>query len=101
MICKFKPGEPQKPGKTRVQALCAFASSAPPGVKEDFWKLLNNMVQDEVYSAKSDLKSDVCIIEFVEHLYNRLGYDVGKHEYIRKKLRELGRLWYAQEKLLL
>ncbi|XP_049446917.1 uncharacterized protein LOC125897555 [Epinephelus fuscoguttatus] len=95
MICKFKPGGPQKPGKTRVQALCAFALPAPPGVKEEFWKLLNNMVQDEVYSA---VKSDVCIMEFGEHLYNRLGYDVGKHEYIRQKLRELGRLLVCSRK---
>ncbi|KAL7380029.1 hypothetical protein ABVT39_010160 [Epinephelus coioides] len=69
MICKFKP--------------------------EEFWKLLNNMVQDEVYSA---VKSDVCIMEFGEHLYNRLGYDVGKHEYIRQKLRELGRLLVCSRK---
>ncbi|KAL7385829.1 hypothetical protein ABVT39_000841 [Epinephelus coioides] len=95
MICKFKPGGPQKPGKRRVQALCAFALPAPPGVKEEFWKLLNNMVQDEVYSA---VKSDVCIMEFGEHLYNRLGYDVGKHEYIRQKLRELGRLLVCSRK---
>lgn len=88
MICKFKPSVPQKPGKSRVQALCAFAAPPAPGVKVEFWKLLNNMVQDEVYSV---LKSDVCIMEYGEHFYNRLGYDVG-HEYIFQKLRELGRL---------
>ena len=47
--CKFKPGVPQKPGKTRAQALCAFALPPPPGVKLEFWKLLSNMVQDDVY----------------------------------------------------
>ncbi|KAI9532240.1 hypothetical protein NQZ68_033865 [Dissostichus eleginoides] len=88
-ICKFKPNVPQKPGKTRVQALSAFAVPPPPGVKIEFWKLLNNMVQDDVYIAA---KSDVCIMEYGEHLYHRLGYDVGKHEYIRQKLTELGRL---------
>lgn len=86
---------PQKPGKTCVQALCAFAAPPPPGVKVEFWKLLNNMVQDEVYSV---LKSDVCIMEYGEHLYNRLGYDVGKHEYIRQKLRELGKLLKCSRK---
>ncbi|XDV21782.1 hypothetical protein PO909_026802 [Leuciscus waleckii] len=95
MTCKFKPSVPQKPGKTRVQALCTFAAPLPPGVKVEFWKLLNNMVQDEVYSV---LKSDVCIMEYGEHLYNRLGYDVGKHEYIRQKLRELGRLLICSRK---
>lgn len=95
MICKFKPSVPQKPGKTCVQALCAFAAPPPPGVKLEFWKLLNNMVQDEVYSV---LKLDVCIMEYGEHLYNRLGYDVGKHEYIRQKLRQLGRLLICSRK---
>ncbi|XP_051263464.1 uncharacterized protein LOC127367551 isoform X30 [Dicentrarchus labrax] len=94
-ICKFKPGVSQKPGKTRVQALCAFAAPPPPGVKVEFWKLLSNMIQDEVYSA---VKSDVCIMEFGEHLYNRLGHDVGKHEYILQKLRELGRLLVCSRK---
>ncbi|XP_034092633.1 uncharacterized protein LOC117559977 isoform X2 [Gymnodraco acuticeps] len=94
-ICKFKPDVPQKPGKTRAQALSAFAVPPPPGVKIEFWKLLNNMVQDDVYIA---VKSDVCIMEYGEHLYNRLGYDVGKHEYIRQKLRELGRLLVCSRK---
>ncbi|KAG1925842.1 hypothetical protein F2P79_025262 [Pimephales promelas] len=77
------------------QALCAFAAPPPPGVKVEFWKLLNNMVQDEVYSV---LKSDACIMEYGEHLFNRLGYDVGKHEYIRQKMRELGRLLICSRK---
>ncbi|XP_039537519.1 uncharacterized protein LOC120485803 [Pimephales promelas] len=53
------------------------------------------MVQDEVYSV---LKSDACIMEYGEHLFNRLGYDVGKHEYIRQKMRELGRLLICSRK---
>ncbi|XP_051246592.1 uncharacterized protein LOC127357967 isoform X5 [Dicentrarchus labrax] len=81
--------------KNHVQALCAFAAPPPPGVKVEFWKLLSNMVQDEAYFA---VKSDVCIMEFGEHLYNRLGHDVGEHEYIRQKLRELGRLLVCSRK---
>ncbi|KAK1904859.1 N-lysine methyltransferase KMT5A [Dissostichus eleginoides] len=42
-------------------ALSAFAVPPPPGVKIEFWKLLNNMVQDDVYIAA---KSDVCIMEY-------------------------------------
>ncbi|XP_026187576.1 uncharacterized protein LOC113145275 isoform X1 [Mastacembelus armatus] len=88
-ICKFNSRDKPKPGKTRVQALCAFAVPPPPGTKVEFWKPLSNMVQDDIYCA---VKSDTCIMEYGEHLYNRLGYDVGQHEYIRQKLRELGRL---------
>ncbi|CAJ1081294.1 hypothetical protein F2P79_020338 [Xyrichtys novacula] len=94
-ICKFKPSIPLKPGRTRVQALCGFAAPPPPGMKEQLWKLLNKMVQDEVYFA---VKSDPCIMEYGEHLFNRLGYDPGKHEYIRQKLRELGRLLICSRK---
>ena len=94
-VCKFKPSIPLKPGRTRVQALCGFTAPPPPGVKEQLWKLLNNMIQDDVYFA---VKADACIMEYGEHLYNRLGHDVGKHEYIRQKLRELGRLLICSRK---
>lgn len=95
MICKFKPSGPTKPGKTRVQALCAFAVPPPPGVKAEFWMVLNHMIQDDVYFA---VKSDVWIMEYGVHLHNKHGYDVGKHEYIRQKMRELGRLLICSRK---
>lgn len=94
-LCKFKPSIPLKPGRTRIQALCGFTVPPPCGVKEQLWKLLNNMVHDDVFHA---VKSDACIREYGEHLYNRLGYDVSKHEYIRQKLRELGRLLLCSRK---
>lgn len=53
------------------------------------------MVQDGIFAA---VKTDACILEYGEHLYNRLGYDAGKHEYIRQKMRELGRLLVCSRK---
>ncbi|XP_067311201.1 uncharacterized protein [Pseudorasbora parva] len=88
--CKFQPGSVKsKPGKTRVQSLCAFAQPTPSAVSESVWKLVCNMTQDDI---SFEVKNDQCIMEFGKHLYNRLGADVSKHEYIRQKLRELGRL---------
>lgn len=55
----------------RKSNTCAFAAPPSPGVKDEFWKLINNVVQDEVYSV---VKSDVSITEYG----------------IRQKLRELG-----------
>lgn len=56
MICKFKPSIPLKPGRTCVQdrtcVLCGFAAPPPPGVKEQQWKLLSNMVQDDMFWGK-------------------------------------------------
>lgn len=89
-ICKFKPSDLKpKPGKNRVLSLCAFTAPAPSGVSRDLWTLVNNMTLDTVSLA---VKNDWCIIELGQHLYNRLGNNVGKHEYIRQKMRELGRL---------
>lgn len=88
--CKFQPSSVKlKPGKTRVQSLCAFAEPAPSAVSESVWKLVSDMTQDNI---SFEVKNDHCIMEFGKHLYNRLGADVSKHEYIRQKLRELGRL---------
>lgn len=89
-VCKFKPSDVKpKPGKTRVQALCGFAQSPPPGVTHGVWKLLNAMNQDEVALAA---RNDWCILELGKHLYNKHGTRVKMHEYIRQKMRELGRL---------
>ncbi|XP_065808302.1 clumping factor A-like isoform X2 [Labrus bergylta] len=53
-VCKFKPQEKKsKPGKTRVQALCAFAERAPPGFSDAYWKFLNDMNQDKIALAVS------------------------------------------------
>ncbi|XP_054908272.1 uncharacterized protein LOC129374093 [Poeciliopsis prolifica] len=87
--CKFKPRTIKTPGRTRIQSLCGFAVPPPPGVKREFWNMLHNMHGDEVYNA---VKSDELIIEYGQHLYSRLGDDASRHEYIRQKLRELGRL---------
>jgi len=89
-ICKFKPSEVKpKPGKTRVQALCSFAQPPPPGVNHGVWKLLNAMNQDQV---ALEARNDWCILELGKHLYNKYGSRVKMHEYIRQKMRELGRL---------
>lgn len=53
------------------------------------------MTQDDVYFA---VKSDVCIKEYGEHLCNKHGHDVSKHEYIRQKMCELGRRLMCSKK---
>ncbi len=89
-VCKFKPGdEKPKPGKSRVQVLCGFAQPPPPGVTHGVWRLLNSMNQDQV---ALETRNDWCILELAKHLYNKYGSRVKMHEYIRQKMRELGRL---------
>lgn len=63
----------------RVQSLCAFADPVPPGINSGLWKLVNEMTQDDISAT---IKSGKCIIHMGQNLYNRVGSDVGKHEYI-------------------
>lgn len=54
------------------------------------------MNQDDIFFT---VKSDVFNLEYGEHLFNRLGHDAGKHEYIRQKMREQGRLLMCSRKM--
>lgn len=88
--CKFKPeAKASKKGKTRVQALCAFAEPVPPGYSDAYWKFLSNMNQDKIAVA---IKEDHCILEYGYRLFYKNERVVSQHQHIRLKLRELGRL---------
>ncbi|CAI5686492.1 unnamed protein product [Oreochromis niloticus] len=78
-----------KPGKSRIQSLCAFAQPVPDGVSRKVWELVSAMHQDEVRNIIREEKS---ILRLGEHLYSKHGHDKTKHEYIRQKMREIGRL---------
>ncbi|KAG7527120.1 hypothetical protein JOB18_049555 [Solea senegalensis] len=86
-VCNYKP-EISKPGKTHVLALCAFAEPAPPGSNDAYWKFLSVMTQDRVAVA---IKEDRCILEYGYRLF-RKNEKIVSQQYIRQKLRELGRL---------
>ncbi|XP_041954724.1 uncharacterized protein LOC121713822 isoform X4 [Alosa sapidissima] len=87
--CGFKPPDVKpRPGKNRVLSLCAL-TPAPAGITTGLWKVMSHMNQDRVSLA---VKGDELIMENGQHLYNRLGSDRAKHEHIRQKMRELGRL---------
>ncbi|KTF92489.1 hypothetical protein cypCar_00049226, partial [Cyprinus carpio] len=96
-VCNFKPqGKTSKRGKTRVQALCAFAEPAPSGFSDAYWKFLSGMNQDEVAVA---IKEDRCILEYGYRQFRKNEYVISQHQYIRQKLRELGRLVLEAKKL--
>ncbi|XP_077139179.1 uncharacterized protein LOC143804702 [Ranitomeya variabilis] len=92
--CPLKKKSNQ-PGKNRAQALCAFAQPVPSGIESGFWKLLTKMMQDEIFTA---IKNDSCIMQLGQQFYNKIGSDLDKHEYIRQKLREVGRLLLVAKK---
>ncbi|KAM3585045.1 uncharacterized protein V6R79_006093 [Siganus canaliculatus] len=63
-------------------ALCQQVS---PGV----WKLLTVMKDDDITAT---VRSDFCILQLAQSFFNKHGQDPTKYDYIRQKLREIGRL---------
>ncbi|XP_014873036.1 uncharacterized protein LOC106936497 [Poecilia latipinna] len=94
--CKFKPEDKSsKTGRTRVQALCAFAEPVPPEFSDSYWRFLSEMHQDDITVA---CKKDNCILKFGYRLFHK-NKMVSHHPYIRQKLRELGRLLLEAKKI--
>uniref|UniRef100_A0A3P9M1A8 SET domain-containing protein n=1 Tax=Oryzias latipes TaxID=8090 RepID=A0A3P9M1A8_ORYLA len=94
--CKLKPQiKPSKQGKSRVQALCAFAEPAPSGLSDPYWKFLSYMNQDKIAVS---IKQDLCILEYGYRLFTKNEKTISQHQYIRQKLRELGRLLLEAKK---
>lgn len=84
-VYNFKPqGKTSKRGKSRVQALCAFAEPAPTGFSDAYWKFLSEMNQDEVAVA---VKEDRCILEYGLGLFNKNEHVISQHQYIRQTQR--------------
>jgi len=92
-VCSFKP-ESTKPGKTRVQALCAFAEPSPSEYTDAYWKFLCVMNENQIA-----IKGDHCILDYGFRLFKKNEKIVSQHQYIRQKLRELGRLLLEAKKV--
>ncbi|XP_073732486.1 uncharacterized protein [Misgurnus anguillicaudatus] len=87
--CPLKPKDDDAQGRKRVRSLCALKTSVGLEVSKGFKKVLSLMNYDEVSRV---IHSDRCIMQLGEHMFNRMGSDVTKHDYIRQKMREVGRL---------
>ena len=78
-----------KPGRTRVQSLCAAGQPVPKGINDKVWGLVNGMNQDNITDI---IRQEKYILKLGEHFYNKKGTDKSQHQYIRQKMREMGRL---------
>ena len=91
--CPCKPEDEddnQKSGKTKVLGLAAAQDAALCSwISSGVWKLLSAMKQDEVASV---VRNDFCILQFAQSLYNVHGKYTTRYDYVRQKLREVGRL---------
>ncbi|RXN22441.1 hypothetical protein ROHU_006733 [Labeo rohita] len=89
--CLSKPVEDQAvPGRTRVLSLATMSNAALcQQISQGVWKLLTVMKDDDISAA---VRSDFCILQLAQSFYNKHGQDPTKYDYIRQKLREVGRL---------
>ncbi|KAL2093731.1 hypothetical protein ACEWY4_011043 [Coilia grayii] len=95
-MCKFRPSDLKpRPGKNRVLALCA-QPVVSTDLSSDFQELLSQMTLDQI---SIEVKNDKNIMRFGQQLYSRLGSTSTKDEYIRQKMRELGRLLLSARKV--
>uniref|UniRef100_A0AAV2J3B9 Uncharacterized protein n=1 Tax=Knipowitschia caucasica TaxID=637954 RepID=A0AAV2J3B9_KNICA len=80
----------ERTGRTRVLALATAQEAVfSQHFSSGMWKILSSIKVDEIGLT---LRNDLSIVHFAQSLYNRHGQDPTKHEYMRQKLREVGRL---------
>ncbi|XP_051743094.1 uncharacterized protein LOC127508770 isoform X1 [Ctenopharyngodon idella] len=89
--CPSKPvSDSENQGRTRVLGLATMAeSSFSQQIMQGVWKLLSVMKQDDISAV---VKNDLSILQLAQSFFNKHGHDPTKFEYIRQKLREIGRL---------
>jgi len=96
--CKSKPAKTDKAteGRQRVLTIAAVAKSAFSGkTDEGLMRLLSKMNEDQISHV---VRHDSGLLQFAQSLYNQHGFHITKHEYIRQKVRELGRFMIALHK---
>lgn len=90
-VCKVKP--PSSTGPHAKKARRAVSSKLllppPPGVSDSLNKVIVTMRPDDITRV---VKYDSLILEYGQKLFNKHGHDPHQYNYIRCKLRELGRL---------
>lgn len=79
-----------------LKSICAYAQPVPDSDNAQFWKLVLNMHEDNVTDV---VRKERSILKLGEHLFNKDGHDVTKHEYVRQQMCETGRLLLKGQKM--
>ena len=74
-------------GRTKITCLSKYGASE--SASQELLALIEKMHKNEVYDV---IINDFFVLRFGKAMYNKHGLDKSKHDYIRQKLRELGRL---------
>ncbi|KAI5608167.1 hypothetical protein C0J50_9569 [Silurus asotus] len=94
--CPLKPKDDEPQGRKIVRTQCALKTPVGLELSKIFKEILSCMIHDEVSRV---VHSDRCIMQLGEQMYNRLGPDVTKQDYVRRTMRELGRLLLEARKI--
>lgn len=88
--CRLKPGSvAPKPGKNRVQSMCTYTGPVPEHISKQLWRVISAMNPDPITDV---IKNDQVIIDAGQHLLNKGGTSAKNHQFVREKMREMGRL---------
>ncbi|KAM9495718.1 uncharacterized protein Hap1MRO34_020027 isoform 2-T3 [Clarias gariepinus] len=88
--------ESEATGKAKVLVLADLSESTfSQAISPEVWKILGNMKNDDISSV---VRNDFLILQLSQCLYNKHGSDPTKFEYIRQKVREMGRLLLSLRK---
>lgn len=83
-------------GRQRVLGLASAVKSACSSTaNEGVLKMLSHLQNDDIASL---VRNDFCLLQYAESLYSKDGHDPSKHDYIRQRIRELGRLLKTMRK---
>ncbi|XP_050957643.1 uncharacterized protein LOC127158626, partial [Labeo rohita] len=94
--CPSRPTDHDHQGRKRILGLASVAkSTCSSAVEEGVLKMLSRMHDDEIAAL---VRNDFCLLRFAESLYSKHGHDPSKHDYIRQKIRQLGRFLQTMRK---
>lgn len=81
--------------KLRVQSICALKTAVARDVSVGFKSVMSRMIFDEITQL---IQNDQLLLQFGQHLYDLNGSRKNRHDHIRQRLRELGRLLLVARK---
>lgn len=96
-ICpgKKETSDESSSGKRRVRSKCALKTAIVREISEGLKNVISSMTYDEVTQM---IQNDKLLLQFGQHLFDLNGSRKNRHDYIRQRLGELGRLILVAKK---
>lgn len=82
-------------GKRRVRSKCSLKIAIVREISEGLKNVISSMTYDEVTQM---IQNDKLLLQFGQHLFDLNGSRKNRHDYIKQRLRELGRLILVAKK---